>query len=75
MEWAKPSAADVLVTDEWTVTLPSLEDRVVYNAAKDLVDYFAVSMGVFVKLTPSKEGEKQIRCVCVYVNNDDAAEE
>lgn len=61
MEWATPSAEDVLVTDEWTVTLPSLEDRVLYNAAKDLVDYFAVSMGVFVKLTPSKEGEKQIR--------------
>jgi len=79
-EEAIPSRDDVSVTDEWTVTLPSVNTPVLYRAARDLVDYFAVSMGVFVKLTPSRAGEKRIDyeidplmgenryCICVQEN-------
>ena len=38
------------VTDHWTVYIPTGDDRVLYNAARDLEDYFAVSMGVCVKV-------------------------
>jgi len=63
MDWAKPSSNDVEVTDEWIVSLPSLESPVLYNAAKDLVDYFAVSMGVFVKVSTDKSDTKCIEYV------------
>lgn len=40
----------VEITDHWTVHIPTREDRVVYNAARDLTDYFAVSMNLSLRL-------------------------
>ena len=57
MDFAKPSAQDVLVTSEWSIVLPASSDTVLMNAAKDLEDYFEVSMNetVTVKDVPATD--------------------
>ncbi|MBQ9543952.1 MAG: hypothetical protein IJV00_02350, partial [Clostridia bacterium] len=45
---AVPSAGDVVIDNGWSIFCPDITDKVLYNAARDLEDYFAVSMGVFV---------------------------
>lgn len=47
------SAADpdtVEIDDLWTIWIPTKEDLVLYNAARDLMDYFTVSMDLCLKL-------------------------
>ena len=63
MDWAKPSANDVEVDSTWTISIPTKEDIVLYNAARDLEDYFSVSMGVFVKFALNATCEKRIEYV------------
>lgn len=50
MEYAVCGAGQIEVTDEWSIWIPHTEDRVLYNAARDLLDYFAVSMGLSLRL-------------------------
>jgi len=40
----------VEITDHWAIHIPAHEDRVIYNAARDLADYFAVSMNLSLRL-------------------------
>lgn len=56
MEWARPQDSDVFVDNSWQIVLPQGYDRVLYTAARDLQDYFARSMGVFLSVsdTPGK---------------------
>ena len=51
MPFAVCTENQVEVTDGWAVVIPENADRVLYNAARDLIDYFFVSMGVCVNLT------------------------
>ena len=60
MDFAKPSAQDVLVTSEWSIVLPASRDTVLTNAAKDLEDYFAVSMNETVTVKEAPVSEKVI---------------
>lgn len=46
----KQNEAQVEICDGWSVIIPEDADRVIYNAARDIVDYFLVSMGVSVIL-------------------------
>lgn len=50
MPFARPKDGQTEITDDWCVYIPTTDDRVLYNAARDMVDYFAVSMGVYVRL-------------------------
>jgi hypothetical protein len=50
MTWVEASENDVEITDNWTISIPETHDTILYNAAKDLEDYFAVSMSVFPKV-------------------------
>ena len=53
----------VEVTSEWYITLPDCASAVLRNAAKDLEDYFFVSMGVSVKVIRESEwkrGQKRL---------------
>ena len=50
--------AGTVVDDTWQIVFPDQAGRVVRNAARDLQEYFEVSMGVYVKTVPSsKRGE------------------
>ena len=44
MPFARQKEGQIAVSSDWTVWIPSAEDRVLYHAARDLTDYFAVSM-------------------------------
>lgn len=48
-----PAAGEVSVGRGWTIVIPDADDVVVYNAARDLEDYFAVSMGEYVSFEES----------------------
>ena len=48
MPWAEKKADQVEIDEKWTIWTSDVSDRVIYNAARDLEDYFAVSMGVCV---------------------------
>lgn len=63
MPWAKPGKDDVLVDEKWRICIPADADTVLYNAARDLEDYFAVSMGVFIPVTKTPSEGFQIRYV------------
>jgi hypothetical protein len=45
-----PLQNEIIIDDTWDIVIPENADRVVLNAAKDLCDYFFISMGVFVRL-------------------------
>ena len=46
MEWAKKGEDQIEIDGSWTIVINGIGDDVIYNAARDLEDYFAVSMGV-----------------------------
>lgn len=50
MPFAKCGEGQIEVTEEWIIRIPQKEDRVLYNAARDLQDYFTVSMELALKL-------------------------
>lgn len=50
MSYAQLQKGQIEIDDGWTVYIPHLEDRVLYNAAKDLTDYFTVSMELSLRL-------------------------
>lgn len=50
MPYALLKEGQIEITDQWTVYLPHREDRVLYQAGRDLVDYFAVSMDLSLRL-------------------------
>ena len=60
MDFAVKGEDDVEIDSSWSVVIPDIKDRVLYNAARDLEDYFAVSMGVYVGF--GKSSDKLIRC-------------
>ncbi len=60
MPWAKPNEDDVLVDARWSIRIPEDADAVLYHAARDLEDYFAVSMGVFIPVTKTPAQRFQI---------------
>ena len=47
----KAQDGEVTVCTGWTVVIPDMSDVVVYNAARDLEDYFAVSMNEYVSFS------------------------
>ena len=47
MPWVVCGNDQVEVTSGWRICIPDRKDPVLYNAARDLEDYFAVSMGVY----------------------------
>ena len=52
---ALPNDNETVVTSEWLVSVPSEADVVLLNAARDLVDYFFVSMGLSLRLIRDEE--------------------
>jgi len=48
------------ITDGWCVVIPENADRVLLTAARDLVDYFFVSMGISLTLTAKDQGKNAI---------------
>ncbi len=50
MPFAQKGEHQVEITAKWSIWIPSLENRVLYYAARDLEDYFAVSMELSLKL-------------------------
>lgn len=63
MPWAKPDDDDVLVDELWSILIPENCDALLYNAARDLEDYFAVSMGVYIPVTKTPAQGFQISYV------------
>ncbi len=63
MPWSKPCEDDVVVDERWSILVPSDCDIILYNAARDLEDYFAVSMGVYIPVTKTPTESFQIRYV------------
>ena len=63
MPWAKPTESDVLVDGNWSIYIPDGSDQVLYNAARDLEDYFAVSMDTFIPVVKTASEEFQISYV------------
>jgi len=61
MPWAKPGGEDVLVDARWSIWIPEDADPILYNAARDLEDYFAVSMNVYIPVTKTRASAFQIR--------------
>jgi len=59
MPYAKCKENQVEITEDWTIYIPCREDRVLYNAGRDLTDYFAVSMGLSLRLQVGKTPEKK----------------
>ncbi len=53
----KPTDGQTEVTSAWKILISPYADRVIVNAARDLVDYFFVSMNVAVKLEKYFGGE------------------
>lgn len=60
MPWAKPGAQDVVIDDRWSICIPEDADQLLYLAARDLEDYFAVSMGVYIPVTRTPRPDFQI---------------
>ncbi len=60
MPFAVCSENQVEVSDGWAVVIPENADRVLYNAARDLIDYFFVSMGVTLTLTAAAPDKNAI---------------
>ena len=50
MVFTPAAPGEVEITNDWTVYLADHRDPVLYHAGRDLVDYFAVSMGLSLKL-------------------------
>lgn len=50
MPYAQCKDGQLEVTDCWSIFIPGKNDPVLYNAARDLEDYFAVSMGLCLRL-------------------------
>lgn len=48
-------AGSVEVTSDWCITMPDRADTVLRNAARDLEDYFFVSMGISLKMIRESE--------------------
>jgi hypothetical protein len=46
-----PKACEVEIDGSWCIVIPHDADIVIYNAARDLEDYFFVSMGISLKIT------------------------
>lgn len=60
MPWAKPDENDVVVDSRWSILIPEDADELLYLAARDLEDYFAVSMDVFIPVTKTRAEGLQI---------------
>ena len=60
MPWAVCGNDQVEVTSGWRICIPDRKDPVLYNAARDLEDYFAVSMGVYPGVAVKAEGKNVI---------------
>lgn len=59
MPGIQPSADQVEITDQWVICVPKDADRVLVNAARDLEDYFSVSMGLDLRVQFGKELPRQ----------------
>ena len=60
MPWVVCGNDQVEVTSGWRICIPDRKDPVLYNAARDLEDYFAVSMGVYPGVAVKAEGKNVI---------------
>ena len=60
MPWVVCGDGQVEVTSDWRISIPDRNDPVLYNAARDLEDYFAVSMGVYPGVAVKAEGKNVI---------------
>ena len=60
MPWVVCGNDQVEVTSDWRICIPNRKDPVLYNAARDLEDYFAVSMGVYPGVAVKAEGKNVI---------------
>lgn len=49
MDWVEKKDGQIEITSDWTIYISDTIDTVIYNAARDLEDYLAVSMNVCVK--------------------------
>lgn len=49
MPWVVKKENQVEITSDWCIYIADMDDKVIYNAARDLEDYLAVSMGVCVR--------------------------
>lgn len=52
------------IDGSWSITVPSA-DRVLYNAARDLADYFAVSMNIYLPVIIGNENKEKSICYSV----------
>ena len=60
-----PTAAQVAITQAWSIVLPADADAVMTNAARDLEDYFCTSMNVCIPLVQEGKGTVSA-CRIVY---------
>ena len=60
MPWVTRGEGQVEVTSQWRISIPDRRDPVLYNAARDLEDYFAVSMGIYPGVSVMAEGPNVI---------------
>ena len=49
MSWVEKKDGQIEITSDWTIYITDTKDPVIYNAARDLEDYLAVSMNVCVR--------------------------
>lgn len=50
-----PAVNQVEIDSSWCIWMPDVSNRVLYNAVRDLEDYFAVSMNVYLKVLKGGE--------------------
>ncbi len=55
MDFVKCQKGQIEVAGDWTIWIPQAEDRILYNAARDLEDYFSVSMGLSLRVQMGDE--------------------
>ena len=55
MSWVKAKEGQVEIDSSWCIVLPEDCSALIYGAARDLEDYFLVSMGVSVHLLPHSQ--------------------
>ena len=70
----RPGKGEIQIDDRWDIIIPKNAGRVLVNAAKDLQDYFFVSMGISVRLkSPCHIGsdwEQDIRKIFLLTGKD-----
>jgi len=61
MTWTTANEDEVEITKNWKISIPKIHDTLLFHAAKDLEDYFSVSMNVDLNIEIDSQKENIIQ--------------